>query len=137
MSVEEENKALIRRFYDLWNLPDWDAVFELCDPAWVSHYSSGDKSLEENKQFWPTFYKAFPDIRFSFKHLIAEGDKVAFQEYWTGTHRGEFIGIAATGRRVELITTCIIRIANGKLMESWCTIDELRLMQQLGVIPKQ
>jgi predicted ester cyclase len=136
MSIEEDNKALIRRFYDLWNLPDWDAVFELCDSGYVSHYSSGDKSLEENKRFWPTFYKAFPDIKLSVNHLIAEGDKVAFQEYLTGTHEGEFMGIAATRRKVELVNTCIARIANDKFMESWCTIDELRLMQQLGVIPE-
>jgi len=40
-------------------------------------------------------------------------------------------------RKVELVNTCIARIANGKFMESWCTIDELRLMQQLGIFPKQ
>ena len=137
MSIEEENKALIRRFYDLLNLPDLDAVFELFDPGFVSHYSTGDRSLESNKKLWPTFYTAFPDIKLTFNHLIAEGDKVALQECWTGTHKGEFMGIAPTGKKVELINTCIIGIANGKFMESWCTIDELRLMQQLGVIPKQ
>ena len=136
MSIEEENKALIHRFYDLLNLPDLDAVFELFDPGWVSHYTTGDRSLEQNKQFWPTFYNAFPDIKFTYKHLIAEEDKVALQEYWTGTHKGQFMEIAPTNRKVELINTCIIRIANGKFMESWCTIDELRLMKQLGIVPE-
>ena len=102
----------------------------------MSQYSSGDRSLEENKQFWPTFYTAFPDIKFSIKHLIAEGDKAAFQEHWTGTHKADFMGAAPTGRRVELTNTCIIRIASGKFIESWCTINKLRLMQQLGVIPE-
>lgn len=137
MSIEEENKALVRQFYDLLNLKKLDTVFELLDPGFVSHYSTGDKSLEINRQFWPTFYTAFPDIKLTFNHMVAEGDKVAFQEYLTGTHKGEFMGIAATGRKVELINTCIVRIANCKLMESWCTMDDLRLMQQLGVFPKQ
>jgi predicted ester cyclase len=137
MSTEEENKVLVRRFYDLLNLRDLDSVFELFDPGWISHYTTGNKSLEENRQFWPTIYTAFPDISLTFNHMVAEGDKVAFQDILRGTHKGEFMGIAPTGKKVEMISTCIVRIANGKLMESWCTLDELRLMQQLGAIPEQ
>ena len=136
MSTEEENKVLIRRFYDLLNLRDLDSVFELFDQGWISHYTTGNKSLEENRQFWPTLYTAFPDISFAFNHMVAEEDKVAFQDILRGTHKGEFMGIAPTGKKVEMINTCIVRIANGKLMESWCTLDELRLMQQLGAMPE-
>ncbi len=137
MSIEEENKALIRRLYDLFNLRDLDSVYEMMDPGWISHYTTGDRSMEENKQFWPTIYTAFPDLSLAVNHLIAEGDKVAFQDILRGTHKGEFMGIAPTGKKIEMISTCIVRIANGKFMESWCTLDELRLMQQLGVIPEQ
>lgn len=136
MSIEE-NKALIRHYYDLLNERELDAVFELFSPEWVSHYTDHDMSLEQNKQFWPTLYTAFPDISFTMEHMVAEGDKVAFQETVTGTHKGEFMGIAPTGNKVETINTCIIRIAGGKLAESWCTIDSMRMMQQLGIIPTQ
>jgi len=47
------------------------------------------------------------------------GEKVAFRESWTGTHMGEFMGIAPTGKRVKQINTCIVRIENGKFAESW------------------
>ena len=134
MSIEE-NKALVRRFCELENRGEVDALFELLDPGYVSHYTTGDVPLEQAKQFWPTFYTAFPDISFTIEHMVAEGDKVAIREIVTGTHKGEFMGIAPTGNKVETINTCIIRIAGGKLVESWCTLDELRLMQQLGVIP--
>jgi len=134
MSIEE-NKALVRRFCELENRGEVDALFELLAPGYVSHYTTGDMPLD--KQFWATFSTAFPDISFTMEHLIAEGDKVAFRETWTGTHKGEFMGIPPTGKKVEMINTCIIRIADGKYAESWCTLDELRLSQQLGVIPEQ
>ena len=136
MSIEE-NKALVRRFCELENRGDVDALWELLAPGYVSHYTTGDFLWEQNKQFFPTFYTAFPDISFTMEHMVAEGDKVAFQETWTGTHKGEFMGIPPTGKKVEMINTCIIRIADGKYAESWCTLDQLHLMQQLGVIPKQ
>ena len=71
------------------------------------------------------------------KIYVAEGDKVAIRVTWRGTHKGEFMGIAPTGNKIEMTNTLIFRIAVGKLAENWATIDELRLMQQLGVIPKQ
>ncbi len=136
MSIEE-NKAVVRRFCELENRGEVDALFELLAPGYISHYPTGDVPLEQAKQFWPTFYTAFPDISSTMEHMVAEGDKVAFRETWTGTHKGEFMGIPPTGKKVEMINTCIIRIADGKFAESWCTLDELHLMQQLGAIPKQ
>jgi len=136
MSIEE-NKALVRRFCELENRGDVDGLFEILAPGYVSHYTTGDLPLEQAKPFWPTFLTAFPDICFTMEHMVAEGDKVAFRETWTGTHKGEFMGIPPTGKKVEMINTCIIRIADGKFAESWCTLDELHLMQQLGAIPEQ
>jgi len=135
MSIEE-NKALVHSFTELENQGDMDGLFELLAPGYISHYSTGDRTVEQNRQFWPMIWNAFPDIHFTLEHMVAEGDLVAFQETFTGTHKGEFMGIPPTGKKVKIINTCIIRIANGKYAEGWCTLDDFNLMQQLGDIPK-
>jgi predicted ester cyclase len=135
MSTTEENKAVVIRFNELENQGDMEGLFDLLAPGYVSHYNTGDSSLEQNKEFWPTIWKAFPDIKFTIEHMVAEGDMVAIRETWTGTHKGEFKGIAPTGRKVTMVNTGIIRIANGKFQECWFTLDEFGLMKQLGVIP--
>jgi predicted ester cyclase len=136
MSHIEENKALVMRFNELENQGDMEELFELFAPGYVSHYNIGDSTLEQNKQSWPAIWKAFPDIKFTIEIMVAEGDKVAFRETMTGIHKGEFRGIAPTGKKVKMINTCIMRIANGKFQESWCTLDEYGLMKQLGFVPE-
>ncbi len=67
--------------------------------------------------------------------MIAEGDKVVVRGTWSGTHKGEFMGIAPTGKSVSFGVIDIVRIAGGKVVEHWGQMDNLRMMQQLGVIP--
>jgi predicted ester cyclase len=68
--------------------------------------------------------------------MIAEGDKVVTRFTMRGTHQGEFMGIAPTGRRVEMTGIDIIRFSDGKMVEHWGNTDDLGMMQQLGVIPE-
>ena len=137
MSIEEENKAFVRRFCELENQGDLEKLYELLVPGIISHYGADTFNMEQLKQIWPNIWSAFPDIHFTMEDMIAEGNKVAFRESWTGTHEGEFMGIAPTGKKVKQINTCIVRIENGKFAESWCTIDNASLLQQLGAIPAQ
>ena len=118
----EENKALVRHAFDT---------------GYVAHYAIGDFSLEQAKQFETMYFAAFPDAIATIEDILAEGDKVAIRVTWRGTHKGEFMNIAPTGNKIEMTNTIIFRIAVDKLAENWATIDELRLMQQLGVIPRQ
>ena len=83
------------------------------------------------------YFAAFPDASATIEDMVAEGDKVAVRVTWRATHKGEFMGITPTGKQIEMTNTLIFRIADGKLVENWATIDELRLMRQLGVIPEQ
>ena len=69
--------------------------------------------------------------------MIAEGDKVVIRVAARGTHKGEYQGIAATGRQVMVPGVDIYRIAGGKFIELWACLDTLGLMQQLGVIPSR
>jgi steroid delta-isomerase-like uncharacterized protein len=135
MSIEE-NKELVRRIFDLYNQGDLEAVYKLIAPIAVMHASTADISMEQNKKIDAEFFPAFPDIVADIKVMVAEGDKVAFQVTWSGTHKGEFMGVAPTGNKVEMTNTDIFRIAAGKVAEGWATFDMPSLMQQIGVVPK-
>ena len=135
----EENKTLVRRALETWNRDRnnlLDIMSELVTPMYVEHYTDVDLSLEQVKQAYSTFLAAFPDITVTINDIVAEGDKVAVRATWKGTHKGQIFGIAPTGNRIDMTNTSIFRIANGKLAELWTTQDSLRMLQQLGVIPK-
>jgi len=78
---------------------------------------------------------AFPDFKATIDDILTEGDKVVIRMTWTGTQKGEFMGVPATGKRVSFGVIDIIRIANGKVVEHWGQMDSMSLMQQLGAIP--
>ena len=79
---------------------------------------------------------AFPDIRITAEDMVAEGDKVACRGTFSGTHKGEFMGIAATGKQINVGVIEILRIVGGKMVEHWNIVDNLGMMQQLGVVSK-
>jgi predicted ester cyclase len=136
MSIKE-NKALVRRMYELWNRKELDKYLEVFAPGYVEHYPDRDTSLEQVIESGTMFCVAFPDVTSTIEDMVAEGDRVAFRVTHRGTHKGDFMGIAPTGNKIEMTNTAIFRIAGGKCAECWATMDELRLMQQLGAIPKQ
>ncbi len=78
---------------------------------------------------------AFPDIHWVVDETVASGDKVVTRFTWTGTHRGTFLGIPATGRSVSVKGVVIDRLAAGKMADSRILMDNFTMMQQLGVIP--
>ena len=134
----EENKALFRRIIDqVWNEKNLGVVDELLSEDFVDHsWPPGvDSSREGLKQLMNTFTGAFPDLHVQIDDLIAEGDKVVALVTTSGTHQGDLMGIAATGKHMSFAEVHIIRIANGKAVEHWGVEDMLGMMQQLGVIP--
>jgi len=136
MSIKE-NKAVVLHFYEFFNRGEFNACNELISPLFVSHRTTGDVSAKDLKSGTENLIAAFPDMKLSIEQMVAEGDKVAFREIAEGTHKGEFMGIAPTGKKFKMINACILKIVDGKWAEAWTTMDELNLMQQLGVIPKQ
>jgi steroid delta-isomerase-like uncharacterized protein len=137
MSIEE-NKALIRRAYDLMNCRELDAYFALLAPEYIEHVSViGDQPRENVIKTVPGFFQAFPDIQANIEDMVAEGDKVAIRVTWRGTNGSEFLGRPPTVNKVEITNHAIIRISGGRWAETWAMVDNLGLLQQLGVIPKQ
>jgi len=80
---------------------------------------------------------AFPDLRTTVEPMVGEGDMVAAQLTHRGTHKGEFMGVAPTGKQVTVTTIGIYRFAGSKLEEAWIQIDELGMLQQIGAIPSK
>jgi predicted ester cyclase len=138
----EQNKANSRRFYEeVCNKGSLDLLDELADPNCVTHQADGAggndiRGRDALKQFVKMYYAAFPDLRFTIEDQFAEGDKVVTRLSSEGTHKGELMGIAPTGKHVAGVTGIFIdRYSGGKFVEGWGNWDTLGLMQKLGVIP--
>lgn len=95
------------------------------------------RGVENIKQFFTELRKAFPDINFTIVDQVAEENKVVTHWTATGSQKAEFKGIPATGKKVTFTAMGIDKISDGKFVECWPNIDELGLMQQLGVIPEK
>jgi len=136
MSVEK-NKALVRRLIEAWNTRNWAVFDEVMAPNCIDHYAPPDQKLgrEGYREGQINITNAFPDIQFTIEDMIAEGDKVAVHMTFSGTHRGKFIGIPPTNKRVTVPDISIYRITNGKIVEEWGFSDRLGFVLQLGVVP--
>jgi predicted ester cyclase len=122
----EENKAMLRRLVDEGlNAGNMDVVDELFTPELV----------EQQKKGFTAYRSAFPDWREEVVDLVAEEDKVVGRFKCSGTHRGEMMGIAPTGRRMEVDEVYFLRVENGKFVEFWGLEDNLTRMRHLGLLP--
>jgi predicted ester cyclase len=91
--------------------------------------------LEGVKQVFRLLHTAFPDLQIEIEDLIPEGDLVVGRVTARGSHQGEFMGIAPTGKPVSFNAIDVVRIAGGKIVERWSQADNLALLQQLGAVP--
>ena len=132
MSIEA-NKVIVRRLYDAVNTQHLASLEEFIASDYVDH-SRGVYGLDALKRFGTLIFTAFPDFHETMEDIIAAGDKVWVRNTITGTHRGEFRGIAPTSKPFTETSVDIFRIANGKLVEGWNVTDELDFYKQIGAI---
>ena len=133
----DDNKALVRRRFELFDRGNLAVFDELFASDYVFHVPGSEKPLSraEMQQFYKALYYAIPDLRHTLVEQISEGDKVVTRWTATGTHRGgPFFGVASTGRQITLRGINIYRIAGGLLAESHVSWDMLGLLQQLGSV---
>ncbi len=135
-----ENSALVRRFIEeIFNQGNLEVAEEILAPDYQHHdpttgqFGSG---IEGFKQMISLYRQAF-DLQIVLEDQVAAEDKVV--DRWTGhgTHQGEFMGMAPTGRKITATGISIHRIADGKIAETWNNYDALGIFQQLGIIPEQ
>jgi len=133
----DANKAVFRRWCEVISQNRLDRVEEIIAPDEVDHAlpPGVPAGLEGVKQVFRLLHTAFPDLQIEIEDLIAEGGKVVGRVTARGTHRGEFMGIAPTGKQVSFNAIDVVRIAGGKIVERWSQADNLALLQQLGAIP--
>jgi steroid delta-isomerase-like uncharacterized protein len=136
MSTEEQ-KTAIRRWIEAWNTKDMDAAVELLAPDDVRHDANLPEVVgpQSQREFLAGVFGAFPDLDLKPDQLIAEDNLVTVRHVVRGTHRGEFLGVPATGRVVTFQAVDIFRLTGNKIVEQWVIIDALGLLQQLGAIP--
>jgi len=136
VEVEEQNKDLVNRMWEAWSKGDFETYKELLAPDYACYFpsrSTKPMSQEETIEIRKMLRKAFPDISWSMEELIATEDKVIMRVIERGTHKGEYMGIPATGNKYENSGISITRIENGKVVEQREELDILGLMQQLGM----
>ncbi|MFC3452857.1 ester cyclase [Amycolatopsis speibonae] len=134
------NLATFTRFHDATNTGSFQiiesAIDEIVDPDVVFHApvpieTTGAEAL---KQVWTVLLRAFPDLRVTAEDVLADGDKVVCRNTVTGTHRGEFRGLPATGKAVHYSEIFILRFAGGRITEIWGVVDVLTQLRQLGAL---
>ena len=133
----EENKAVVRRFFEeLLSTDNLALADEILSPDFRFYFagSPDPMDLKRYKDFLAARRAALPDRRFAVEDMIAEGDKVSARFTMRGTHNGELRGIAPSGREVTMSGIDIIRLKEGKMVEDRVEVDQLGMMQQLGVI---
>jgi C-1 hydroxylase len=128
----EENKAKVRKVIEAINEQNLDFLDSLTAPDYFDH--THQLNPEGVKQFMNMIFKAFPDWHETIEDIVAEGDKVWIRAKATGTHTGEYRGLAPTGKKITAMGVNIYRIVNGKFVEGWAVEDWLDFLQQLRVI---
>ena len=134
----EDNAAVARAWaHAAWNQHDVDAAARFLAPDWVGHYGGlGDAHGPEGfKRVATAFLAAFPDMEIQVEGALAAGDTLVRRVRWSATHRGPFLGVPATGRRVTVQETIILRVADSRIAEEWEMADLLGLLRQLGAVP--
>src|SRR5215207_3321576 len=133
----EESKAVMRRFWEVWEQGDIDCLDEVLAPDYVNHTLAAPNlpsGPEGVKEVVSMFRSGMPDLRVVIEDMIAEGDRVATRYALEGTHGGDLFGIAPTGRHLSIKSMTVERLSEGKIVEHWRVTDELDMMRQLGAI---
>ena len=140
--MDDPVRVITRFVAELWNerrLEVADAIFvEDC----VTHQlrsglpdeaaPRGPEALKEHVSGW---IAGFPDLRMRVEQMVSEGDRVAAQLVMEGTHQGTWLGIPATGKRLQIRLFTFHRVVEGKIVEDWVLVESLGVFQQLGIVP--
>ena len=134
------NKAIVTRLNAAMNSCDAELIARTIDEVFAPDVRVGTpmpletSGAEAMKEVFVRLLQAFPDLHITFEDVIAEDDKVVCRNTVTGTHKGEHLGIPATGRSVTYKEIFIARFDNGRVVETWGVVDIHSQLKQLGVL---
>ncbi len=135
---EQANIAQMKKFYtEVVNKGNYELMDQLCAPDFIEHEELPvvEQNLAGVKQFFRMYRAAFPDLKFEIEQMFAKDDKVVTYITITGTHKGEFMGNPASGKKISLKGIDIVRFVDGKATEHWGVTDTMTMMHQIGAIP--
>ncbi len=139
MAAQDPRELTHRIYRDIFNAHDASQTDRYVTPDYRDNsgsYPPGySRDREGFKKVLQTLFEAFPDVHYTVDDVIVEGDRAVVRVTGTGTNRGSYFGMPPTGKRATWTEIHIGRDVDGKLAEHWGEIDQLSMLQQLGVIP--
>jgi steroid delta-isomerase-like uncharacterized protein len=135
----EENKDFMNHFLEeVINNKNLNAAEDIVSAEFIEHvpFPGQGPGREGLKFVLSSMFTGFPDMKWTVQEQIAEGEKVVTRFTWTGTHKGEFLGIPPTNKTVEVWGVVIDVVRNRLFSESRILMDNIGLLQQLGVMPQ-
>lgn len=139
MATPEENNAVAVKFFNsAWNTGEFHE--ELVSPDAIDHSTVGGEETQQRgsghfQQIVTMFRGAMPDIQLVVEDEIYVDDKVVHRWHMTGTDTGGLMGMPPSGKKLKFTGMTIVRIKDGQIVERWANVDELGILQQLGVVP--
>lgn len=133
-----QGKSIIRRVFDeAFNQGHLAVVDELLAPDGISHHLSWGTPANRMglKQLIAMFRTAFPDLSCTVEDEIFQGDKIAAHWIMRGTHKGQFLGNLPTNKPIVVQGLIYALIENDQIIESWTIVDQMGVLQQLGLVP--
>jgi predicted ester cyclase len=122
---------------EILNQGKYELIEEIYAPDFVEHYPQPGvpPTREGFKQFVMAYRSAFPDLHYTVEDAIEAGDKIVHRLAASGTMKGDFAGMSATGKHATWTEIHIGRVADGQVVEHWGLVDQLGLFVQLGIVP--
>lgn len=131
----EENKAVVRQYYERTNNGDESVIDELMSGDFVFHATSSRKDIDKEDFKKGPLVAAFPDQQRSIEMMIAEDNLVSVYSVLSGTHEGQLGNTGPTGKSISVPSFAVYRLENGKIAEAWNLNDHFSLLQQIGALP--
>ena len=135
MTAEQRNTQIVMGWIkNVFNQQNTVQIEDYKQPAtYHSHtpFPGTTPNLDGFKSSFRSILTAFPDFQFAVEELVAKGDVVIVRGTWTGTHKGEYMGIAATGKRISVTRLDMLRLENGYIVEHWGFGDDWHKIRQM------
>jgi steroid delta-isomerase-like uncharacterized protein len=131
-------KAMAQRWFgEVVSEGKLEMVDELCSADYVEHdpFPGTSADIDGLKESITIIRSAFPDIEATADEIIVEGDRLAVRSTMRGTHDGDFMGVPASGKKIEVANYDFVRFEGDKAVEHWGVIDSAALMEQIGAVP--
>jgi steroid delta-isomerase-like uncharacterized protein len=132
----ERNETNVRRAMEAWNAGDLSGYLELYDDGIKLHgYSPAPLDKTTVRAFYEAIFAAFDSRQLEFHEVFSSGESLVIRFTMTGAHKGEFMGVPATGKAIALPGITILHFTDGRCVERWSSADMLGLLVQLGAVP--